>query len=295
MLVKNNYESILYFIKYLWLDIVSIVAYAAVLAIIDHYTFLRKISIPLSITTVTGTIVALLLAFRTSQSYDRWWEARKVWGEIVNDSRTLIRQLKQFLPTESTEMIVAEFAQRQIIWCFALSESLRKVPYSAKVQSYLSNQNIKANNIPCELLNRHAQQLAEVSCNFKLDPHKQVQIDTTILRLNDAMGKCERIKNTVFPRPYSLLIHFLIYVLASILPFGLDNVFPVIEIVLTIIIPLVLIAVEETAIIMQDPFEDQPSDIPMTALCNTIENNINEIISAQNIKSQVTSDLYYIN
>lgn len=295
MLVKNNSKSILYFIKYLWLDILLIVTYGAVIAIIDHFTLLRKISIPLSITTVTGTIVALLLAFRTSQSYDRWWEARKVWGEIVNDSRTLIRQIKQFLPKDSSELIVGEFAQRQIIWCFALSESLRKVAFNNKVQSYLDSQNLKANNIPAELLNKHAEQLAEVSITYKLDPHKQVQIDTTLCRLNDAMGKCERIKNTVFPRSYSLLIHFLIYVLASILPFGLDNVFPVIEILLAIIIPLVLIAVEETAIIMQDPFENQPSDIPMTALCNTIENNIHEIISEQNIKPPLRSDLYYIN
>lgn len=295
MLIKTNYSSILYFIKYLWVNIALIVAYGAILAIIDHYTFLRQISIPLSVTTVTGTIVALLLAFRTAQSYDRWWEARKVWGEIVNDSRTLIRQVKQFLPKDSDESIVDEFAKRQIIWCFALAESLRKETYSEKVQHYLDSKNIRANNIPAELLNKHAEQLAYVSESFKLNPNKQVQIDTTLLRLNDAMGKCERIKNTVFPKSYSLLVHFLIYVLATILPFGLDNDFPIIEIVIAIIIPLILIAVEETAIIMQDPFENQPSDIPMTSLCHTIENNIHEIINDRNIELPIKSNLYYIN
>ena len=108
------------------------------------------------------------------------------------------------------------------------------------------------------------------------------------------MGKCERIKNTVFPKSYSLLIHFLIYVLASILPFGLDDNYPILEILLTIIIPLLLIAVEQTAIIMQDPFENQPTDIPMTTLCEVIENNISEIISNKAIEPPKNTKTYYL-
>lgn len=295
MIVRNNYKSITYFLKYLWLDILFIIIYASVISIIDQYTFLKEINIPPAITTISGTIIALLLAFRIAQSYDRWWEARKVWGEIVNESRTLVRQIKQFLPSENEAITVAEFSQRQIIWCFALSESLRGKSYSHKVQQYLDSQNINANNVPAKLLNKHSEHLQEIAKVVNLDPHKQVQIDNTLLRINDAMGKCERIKNTVFPKSYSLIIHFLIYVLASLLPFGLENIFPIIEIILAIIIPLVLLAVEEIAIIMQDPFEDRPADIPMTSLCNTIENNINEIISDKEIKLLPKQNLYYIN
>lgn len=279
----------------MWLDILIIVVYAIIVGTIDHNTFLKKISIPLPITTITGTIVSLLLAFRTAQSYDRWWEARKIWGEIVNDSRTLIRQIKQFLPSTDANTELTNFAERQIIWCYALSDSLRKKQFSTNVLSYLDKNNIKANNIPAELLNIHCEQLALLSSKFNINDNKQVQIDTTISRLNDAMGKCERIKNTVFPKSYSLLIHFLIYVLASILPFGLDDVYPIIEILLTIIIPLLLVAVEQTAIIMQDPFENQPTDIPMTMLCNVIENNIAEIINDKNIEPTTITKSYYVN
>lgn len=295
MIVRNNYKSVTYFLKYLWLDILFIIIYASVISIIDQYTFLKEINIPPAITTISGTIIALLLAFRIAQSYDRWWEARKVWGEIVNESRTFARQIKQFLPSENEAITVAEFSQRQIIWCFALSESLRGKSYSHKVQQYLDSQNINANNVPAKLLNKHSEHLQEIAKVVNLHPHKQVQIDNTLLRINDAMGKCERIKNTVFPKSYSLIIHFLIYVIASLLPFGLENIFPIIEIILAIIIPLVLLAVEEIAIIMQDPFEDRPADIPMTSLCNTIENNINEIISDKEIKLLPKQNLYYIN
>lgn len=103
------------------------------------------------------------------------------------------------------------------------------------------------------------------------------------------------LKIQFFQKHIVYLVHFLIYVLASILPFGLDDGFPIIEITLAITIPLVLIAVEETAIIMQDPFENHPSDIPMTALCNTIENNITEIISNNSIEPISRTNMYYVN
>lgn len=295
MLVKNNYKAIFFFLKHLWTDLFLIILYASIITTIDLYTYLHLLTIPLSITTVTGTIVALLLAFRTAQSYDRWWEARKVWGEIVNESRTLIRQVKQFFPADDPDNTVAEFANRQIIWCYALSESLRKQAFSAKVQNYLDVQKISANNIPSKLLTKHSEQLRKASHNLKLDPIKQAQIDSTISRLNDSMGKCERIKNTVFPRSYSLLIHFLIYVLASILPFGLDDIFPFTEIAIAIIIPVILLAVEETAIIMQDPFENRPTDVPMTALSKTIENNIMEILTDEKVEIIAQPKSFYIN
>ncbi|CAA9197745.1 bestrophin family protein [Flavobacterium sp. NPDC079362] len=295
MLVKNNKDSILYFIKSIWVDIAAIATYALVIGTLDHNTTLRQIIIPLPITGIMGTIVALLLAFRTAQSYDRWWEARKVWGEIVNDSRTLLRQVKQFLPEKGCENDLKEFAQRQTVWCYALSETLRKVSFSVKVYTYLEQNGITANNVPAELLNRHTDQLALVCRIHHLNDNKQVQIDTTIARLNDSMGKCERIKNTVFPKAYSLLIHFLIYVLVSILPFGLEDNYPVLEIVLTIIVASMLIGVEKTAIIMQDPFENSPTDVPMSALSAVIENNIKEICSDKAIPPLVADHYYYIN
>mgnify|MGYP003609292605 CR=1 FL=1 len=295
MLIKNTTHSILYFLKCMRMDIIFIVVYAVIMGTVDHNTFLKNIAIPLPVTTITGTVVALLLAFRTAQSYDRWWEARKVWGEIVNDSRTITRQFKQFLPSSDASAELAKFAERQIIWCYALSETLRAQPFSAKVQLNLKNNDIESNNVPAGLLDRHSVQLAVVSQKFALNDNKQVQIDTTLARLNDAMGKCERIKNTVFPKSYSLLIHFLIYCLASILPFGLDDTFPLLEILLTMIIPLMLIAVEQTAIIMQNPFENQPTDIPMTRLSDIIEVNINEIVSGKKIVAVSGSESYYIN
>jgi putative membrane protein len=79
---------------------------------------------PLSIPALLGTAISILLSFKMNQSYDRWWEARKVWGAIVNDSRTFVIQLQSFLSEEDKETI-KRIAYRQIAWCYTLGRSLR--------------------------------------------------------------------------------------------------------------------------------------------------------------------------
>ena len=290
-MLLNKKISITAFIKLIRFDIIAICSYAVVVGILDQYSFLSKISVPIGITATIGTAVSLLLAFRTAQSYERWWEARIIWGSIVNDSRTFIRQLIQFLPdSEGKKSIVEKFTNRQIIWCYALSETLRKKGYSEKVTKYLNQENITDQNIPNALLNRHSDDLA----NSNLQEYKQVKIDTTLSRLCDAMGKCERIKNTVFPRSYSLLVHLLIYVFATLLPFGLDDKYIEVEIFLTAIIPLIFISIERTAIVMQDPFENTPMDTPMTSLSNTIEINLKQMTGDRNLPVVENPNTYYV-
>jgi putative membrane protein len=270
--------SITYFLKLIKWDVLAIFLYACLVGALDYLTFFKDLTIPLSVSAMVGTLLSLLLAFRTSQSYERWWEARVVWGAIVNDSRTLIRQLIQFLPEDSMKQdYIKDFAVRQAIWCYALAESLRKCPGSEKVNDYMIKFDIDSENRPNRLLSMHAEQLASMAEHYSLNANKQVQLDNTIQRLTDAMGKCERIKNTVFPRAYSVLIHFLIYVLTTIFPFGLDDHHWAIEICLATMVPVLFIAIERTAILMQDPFENKPTDTPMTTLANTIERNLMEM------------------
>ncbi len=299
MLIKNNYKAILFFLKGLKWQIVLIISYAIIASLFDHSPVGVLINIPITISTVIATMISLLLAFRIAQSYDRWWEARKVWGEIVNDSRTLIRQIMLFIPNPNSEERKSEikiFAERQIIWCYTLSESLRVQKTSSKVQQYLTAHNLQADNIPLLLIQKHSENLYFITEKYTLNSNQQVQIDTTIARLTDAMGKCERIKNTVFPKNYSYLIHCLIYLFVTLLPFGLSEIDIITEILLTSLIPLMFIAFEKTAIIMQDPFENIPTDIPMTTICNTIENNINQIIGEVNYqKENMRFEKYYKN
>eukprot|EP01136_Pigoraptor_vietnamica_P034743 Opistho-1_new@99062 len=150
-MLLNKKISIFTFLKQIKFDITAILIYAIVVGIADQYGFLSKIEIPIAVSAIIGTALSLLLAFRTAQAYERWWEARIVWGAIVNDSRTLIRQVKQFVP-EKDAQVVKEFAYRQIVWCYALGETLRKLSYSKKVYDYVAEHKIPKNNIPNSIM-----------------------------------------------------------------------------------------------------------------------------------------------
>tara|TARA_Y100000589_G_scaffold213780_1_gene201596 strand:+ start:3369 stop:4259 length:891 start_codon:yes stop_codon:yes gene_type:complete len=295
-MLLNKRISILYFIKTIKVDIVLISSYAVVVGIFDQYGFLSKISIPIGVTAVFGTAVALLLGFRTNQAYERWWEARIIWGAIVNDSRTLVRQCVSFFErsNDSYEALVGEMANRQIIWCYALGESLRKLPFSHRVIKYKESNKTEAFNIPNALLSQHSETLLVAKEKGMVNDFQQVQIDSTIARLCDSMGKCERIKNTVFPKAHSLLIHLIIYVFATMLPFGLSDEYLAVEIGLTIGIPIIFIAIEKTSILMQDPFENQPLDTPMTDLAETIEINIRQMIGETDVPEKKKPTDYYV-
>ncbi|MGL6128502.1 bestrophin family protein [Chryseobacterium artocarpi] len=291
-MLLNKKISVWYFIREIKSQILFIGIFAIAIGLLDMLPWFRKISLPLNIPALLGTAVSLLLAFRTSQSYERWWEARTVWGAIVNDSRTFIRLVTQFLPSEDHKTI-RDFAERQIIWTFALGESLRKLPFSDKVQKYLDENNINGLNIPNALLDEHSKQIKEVSASKGLSDFQQMQLNDMVTRLCDSMGKCERLKNTVFPRSYSILVHILIYVFALVLPFGLDDSQLTIEIIITFLIPIIFIAIEKTSIIMQDPFENRPVDTPVTSLAQTIEINIRQMIGEQNFPLKKENTSYY--
>ena len=291
-MLLNRKISILYFVKNIKWQILFVITFALAVGFLHLRPEFKGVDIPLNILTLLGTIVTILLAFRTSQSYERWWEARTIWGAIVNDSRTLTRNVLQFLPeNESVER--KKFAERQIIFVNALGETLRKVPLSPKVEAYVKFHNINAVNLPNALLDEHSHQIGQLKTEGKISDFQQLQLNEIVSRLCDSMGKCERIKNTVFPRSYSLILHILIYAFTAILPFSLNHNQFVTEIAISIIIPLLFIAVEKTAIIMQDPFENSPVDTPMTSIAQTIEINILQMMGEKDVPAKEDKGLYY--
>lgn len=206
-MLLNKKISIWYFIDQIKSQILLIVILAVGTGLLDLHPIFTKITIPLSIPAILGTAVSLLLAFRTAQSYERWWEARTVWGAIVNDSRSFIRLINQFVPQDGADVKI--FAERQIVWVYALGEALRKQPFTNKVVEYLHTHQINTVNIPNAILDEHSYHVRQIAEKGLISDFKEVQLNEVLMRLCDNMGKCERLKNTVFPRAYSILIHTL--------------------------------------------------------------------------------------
>ncbi|MFL9830472.1 bestrophin family protein [Flavobacterium sp. ARAG 55.4] len=267
-------------------ELFLVILYAITFEAFNTYYDNEAINIPIAIPTIVGTIISLLLAFKSNQAYDRWWEARIVWGAIVNDSRSLIRQVSSFYkdPDFSIEAndFKENFAKRQIAWCYSLNQSLReKDPYKS-IKRILNEEDFqyvkRHKHVPNAILMLHSKALRNAYENDKINTYQQVEIDNTLTRLCDYMGKCERIKNTIFPTTYSMYMRFTLCLFIILLPFSLTDLLGWLQIPLVTTIGAAFFLIEKMAIHLQDPFENKPTDTPMTAICGTIEKNLVQMI-----------------
>lgn len=249
---------------------------------------LDAISIPMTVSTVFGTILSLLLAFRSNQAYDRWWEARIIWGAIVNDSRTLSRQILTLTDGENEgelKKFQDRFIKRQIAWCYALAKSLRNsnpMPVTEGLLDKKEREYIAGfDNKPAALLDLHAKDLKIALKMDWTNRFQQVAIDQTLTRLCDSMGKCERIKNTVFPSTYSLYIHVAVMLFVLLLPFGLSELFGFLMVPVLMMIATFFFLIEKMAVQLQDPFENKATDTPVMSISRTIERNLRQMMSEE--------------
>ncbi|WP_346236179.1 bestrophin family protein [Niabella insulamsoli] len=284
MLLKKNipFKYVFGKIKY---EIIAIAIYATIIAVLYSYSHLTRITIPLAVPAVLGTVISLLLGFRSNQAYDRWWEARHIWGAIVNDSRSLARQVLSFTydnyHSEEVQVFRQRIINRQIGWCYALGRHLRNQNALKGLEKYISKEEFDAisdiENTPTALLDNMGSDLHLALDKGWINSYQQVELDRTLSRLTDAMGKCERIKNTVFPHTYSLYIHLSLMLFIGLLPFGVIEYFGYVEVPLVVAISASFLLIEKMAIHLQDPFENKPTDTPMTTIARGIEKNLTQL------------------
>lgn len=268
----------------------------SVLFITNKYQELLP-EMPLAIPAFLGTAISILLSFKLSQSYDRWWEARKIWGSVVNDSRSLVIQLKT-LTKPGDEATIKQIAFRQIGWCYSLGQSLRGLNPVENLENFISTQEIneikKHNNKPLALLNLHGQDIKDLKENNRLDLFSQLHLDKTLVRLCDAQGRAERIKTTIFPVTYRLFLHSIIYLFVVTLSISLKNVAGFFEIPLLLLLSSAFLLLEKSATHMQDPFENRPTDTAMTAIARTIEINIKQLLNESEIPQPYKPEKFYL-
>lgn len=285
MLLKDNIP-VSYIFGKIKKEILLVTIYSVAIAVVYQLFHFTRISIPIAVPTILGTVISLLLAFKSNQAYDRWWEARILWGSIVNDSRSFTRQLLTFVDTgvdaEAGRLFVERMAKRQISWAYSLSRHLRRKNVLGGISGYISEEDHEAlkryDNVPMALLELQAQDIRNAHKLGWLNDFQQVELDKTLTRFSNHMGGCERIKNTVFPSTYSVYIHFSLLLFIMLLPFGLIEFFGLVEIPLVIAISCSFFLIEKMAIHLQDPFENKPTDTPTTAISRTIDNDIRQML-----------------
>jgi ion channel-forming bestrophin family protein len=268
----------------------------SVLVITDSYREWLP-EMPLTIPAFIGTAISILLSFKLNQSYDRWWEARKVWGSIVNDSRTLVIQLRTLVGNGNDELI-RKIAYRQIAWCYSLGQSLRGLNPLENTESYLAPGDFVTvsahSNKPLAMLSLHGMDIRELKSRGQIDTFTQIQLDSTIVRLCDAQGRAERIKSTTFPVTYRLFLHFIIYLFVVTLSISLRDVAGYFEIPLLVLISCSFFLLEKSATHMQDPFENRPTDTAVTGIARTIEINIKQLLNEASIPAPFQPNGFYV-
>ncbi len=277
-------------------ELFAITVFSLVVGVFDVKFNMSELAIPIAVPAILGNTIALLLAFRTNQAYDRWIEARVVWGSIVNRSRVLIREMQNFTDGQAAQSLIETMVKRQIAWLYCLGDKLRGVENPDLLSGYLDKETLDkaTSNVPNFLLGKHYEDVKLAYKNKWLNEFQQIRIEQTLSDLVDAMGMCERIKSTVFPRTYNILLHFLIYVFAIFLPFSLMN-FPVLaEVLITVSITTLFFLIENTAIYTQDPFEGRATDTPVTAIARKIEIDLLEMIGAKDIPKPLEPKGFYL-
>lgn len=287
-------------------EVIFILLYTTGIALFHEFFEFAPISIPLAVPAILGTVISLLLGFRSNQAYDRWWEARHIWGAIVNDSRTLSRQVLTYTdvlyPGDEVQRFREKMIRRQMAWCYSLGQSLRGMSPTRGLDKYISEKEMQFishyDNVPTALLELHGRTLKEALEEGYINRYQHVEMDRTLTRLCDAMGKCERIKNTVFPATYSLYIHFSLLLFICLLPFSLIEYFGFFEIPMVMAVSACFLLIEKMAIHLQDPFENKPTDTPMTTIARNIEKNLRQMLRDQQLPEPVPEEKskksYYI-
>lgn len=296
-MLLDKYIPLTYILAKVKIELVFILVVNLVVFLLTyHFNHLLPV-MPLAVPAFIGTSISVLLSFKLNQSYDRWWEARKIWGSIVNDSRSLVLQLQTFL-APGNDPVIKKIAYRQIAWCYSLSQSLRKLNATDNVAELLSTDEVSFlnnhTNKPLALLQLHSADLRKLKAGNQIETLTLIQVDNTLVRLCDSMGKAERIKSTVFPVTYRLFLHFLIYLFVITLDVALIDTVWYFEVPLLLLLSGTFFLLEKSARNMQYPFENKPTDIAMTTIANTIETNIRQLLKETNLPVKEQQDKFYI-
>lgn len=226
-----------------------------------------------------GFVLSLLLVFRTNTAYDRWWEGRKLWGKLVNDSRNFMVKVAHILDLDDlkNKKIIAKYVKYYPYFLEAhLSKESTRLVLDEDFEDL--KKELK-NHPPAELIHLLMRKLYNLKKEGKISDTQMLMLDPQLSGFLDVCGGCERIKNTPIPYSYSSFIKKFVVFYVLALPVAYVLSLGLFVIPLTMFVYYVLMSLELIAEEIEDPFGNDENDIPMHALAQNIERNIDLIIN----------------
>jgi putative membrane protein len=306
MIVKRNFNPIKV-IQYVKTELIFAVAIAVTVFVL-HKQGVTAISFPFSIAAILGSALAIFIAFRNNSSYSRWWEARTLWGGIINSSRVLARLIITFTDShahqqnydkERSELFKREMIYKVIAWVHALRLHLRKNDNWQELKPFLSEQEFielqKSQHKPNYIHLISGKKIYEAMANGTLGGFDSFQMEGQLLALANYQGGCERIKNTPMLRQYDFFTRVFLYTFILMLPFSLIGDFTKMNIdylmiPVSVIISFVFAVIGKVGEVNEDPFENRITDVPLTAMCNTIERDLREMLGETDLPKKLEAE-----
>ena len=263
---------------------------AVVVTLVHGILFSQKITLTAIPFTLIGLPLAIFLGFRNTAAYDRYWEARKLWGELLLRCRNLTRQCQTLIdcpepmlpmqPGADLADVRVRMVYRAIAFCHALRQQLRKVGDSGEMQALLQPsewRSLATQRGKTEALMRAmGADLQQCRRSGHIDSILTAQIDNTLSAMVGAAAACERIKSSPLPFSYTLLLHRTAYMYCFLLPFGLVDTTGFMTPFVVGIVAYTFFGLDALGDEIEEPFGIRANGLPLDAICRTIEINLRE-------------------
>lgn len=227
-----------------------------------------------------GFVLSLLLVFRTNTAYDRWWEGRKIWGKLVNDTRNFAVKINQILDPQDSQNR-QQIAKYLKYYPHFLAKHLSKESTRlALAEDYSDLEKSLKNHTPTDIISLLSNKIYQLKKEGKITDVEMLYLDAQLSGFLEVCGACERIKNTPIPYSYSSFIKKFIILYVVALPIAYVISIGSFIIPLTVFVYYVLMSLEIIAEEIEDPFGNDENDIPMETLAQNIEKNVHMIINS---------------
>ncbi|QWT21007.1 hypothetical protein KPL74_03100 [Bacillus sp. NP157] len=228
--------------------------------------------------TLFGTAVAIYLSFRNATAYSRWWEARILWGAMVNCSRTLVRDAETLL---NDKVLARDISYRQIAYVHSLRLHLRRQKNWDELSGLLPDDELAHLRTVANAPNAIALRTGSLLSEGSPDSIIRATFAKTLAEISNAQGGMERIKNTPLPQQYSVYPVVFTHVFCALLPFGLVEQLGIYTPLGSTVAGILFLGLLQSGNDLQDPFEDKVNDVPMSAVTRGIEIDLRDGLREQ--------------
>ncbi len=264
-------------------DVFIVVAYMVL-----HWDWVGSKNIPLAL---YGSAIGIIVGFRNKSAYGRWWEARQLWGQIVNNSRSLARQVCSTMQPsraddqgeqDDLQALQRKLVYHQIAFVHSLRQQLRGLAPWNELEPLLSSSEIESlrqeKNVPLTIQQRMGRMLREARNRGWVDSLEWQAMDRNVDDLADSQGGAERIKNTPMPKQYDFYPRLFVQIYCVLLPVGMVEQLGWFTPLGSTLVGFMMLALDKIGRDLEDPFDNTIYDVPITAITTTIEMNLRQLL-----------------